>query len=375
MIFARSAAADVRLTRDIVKVDPVSVAGADDSLCAQDGAVFFFILKPAQLLAKLCLAELLRRLHAPAAEHFVGVMVVMMVMVLMLVIVVIVVVMVVALALRIVALLAVLMVMMVMVLMFVIVIVVVMMVALALRIVALLAVLMVVMMVMMLMLVLQLFHLGPQSVLLHCRENLCAVQLRPGGRDQARLRVHALEKLCRLKDLLLACGVGSAHDDEVGAGHLVIEELAEVARIHFCLAGIHNRNLRADLRILDAFHCRRNIRELPHAGGLNQDAVRGIVRDNLLQRLGEVPDQRAADAAGVHLRDLDPRILQESAVDGDVAEFILDQDKLFALVCFLNQFANQCGFSGTEKSGKNVDCCHSVLASINLDAPRGASLF
>ena len=267
-------------------------------------------------------------------------------------------------------------VMMVMVLMLVIVvIIVVMVVALALRIVTLLAVLMVVMMVMVLMLVLQLFHLGPQSVLLHCSENLCTVQLRPGGCDQARLRVHALEELCRLKDLLLSCGIRSAHHNEVRARHLVIEELAEVARIHLCLAGIHNRNLRANLRILDAFHCRRDIRELPHAGGLNQDAVRGIVRDNLFQCLGEVPDQRAADAAGVHLRDLDPCILQESAVNGNVAEFILDQDKLFTLVCFLNQFTDQCGFSGTEKSGKNVDCCHSVLASINLDAPKGASLF
>ena len=237
---------------------------------------------------------------------------------------------------------------------------------------------MVVMMVMFMlvfMLVLQLFHLCPQSVFLHGGENLCAVQLRPGGRDQARVRVHALQDLRGLKDLLFARGVRPAHDNEVRARHLVVKELAEVARVHFGLARVHNRDLRADLRLFHAFHSRRHIRELPHAGGLDQDAVRGIVRDDLLQGLGEIAHQRAADTAGVHLRDLDPRVLQESAVDGDVAEFVFDQDQLFALVCFLNQFPDQCGFSGAEKSGKNVDFCHSVLASIYSDTPRGVSLF
>ena len=251
----------------------------------------------------------------------------------------------------------------------------VMVVAFALRIVAFLAVFMVVMVMMVLMLVLQFFHLSPQAVFLHCGEDLRSVQFRPWCCDQARFRVHALQELCRLKDLLFAGCVRSAHHDEIRAGNLVIEELAEVACIHFCLACVHNRDFRADLRVLDALHRCRDIRELPHAGGLNQDAVRCIFRDNLLQGLGKIPDQCAADAAGIHLCDLDPRVLQESTVNGNVAEFIFDQNQLLALVCFLNQFPNQCGFSGAEKSGKNIDFCHSVLASINQDTPMGVSLY
>ena len=115
-----------------------------------------------------------------------------------------------------------------------------MVVALAFRIVALR---LIVVVMVMLVLMLQCFHLCAQAIFLHGREDLCTVEFRPWGCDQAGFRVHALQEFCRLDNLLLSDGVCPAHHDEVGAGYLVIEELTEITCIHFGLARVNNRNL------------------------------------------------------------------------------------------------------------------------------------
>ena len=144
------------------------------------------------------------------------------------------------------------------------------------------------MMVVMLVLMFHLFHLCPQAVFLHGAENLLSIQLRPGCGDQARLGIHALQKFCRLEDLLLPGCIRTAHDDEISADYLVVEELAEVASIHLCLAGIYYRHFRADPSIFYTFHRGGHVRKLADSRGFNKDSVRSIVRDHLLECLGEV---------------------------------------------------------------------------------------
>lgn len=53
--------------------------------------------------------------------------------------------------------------------------------------------------------------------------------------------------------------------------------------------------------------------------------------------------------------DLDSGFFQESAVDADLSEFVLDKHQLFAAVCFFNQFLYECGLSGSEKAGEYVN--------------------
>ena len=63
---------------------------------------------------------------------------------------------------------------------------------------------------------------------------------------------------------------------------------------------------------------------LADTGGLNDDAVRMELLLYLHKRFAEISDKRAADAAGIHLGNLDAGLLQKAAVDADFTEFVLD---------------------------------------------------
>ena len=99
--------------------------------------------------------------------------------------------------------------------------------------------------------------------------------------------------------------------------------------------------------------------------------MRSGVHD-LLERLGEVADQRAADAAGVHFGDLDTGVLQKAAVNGDLAELVLDEHELLSLVALVDELADKSGLARTEEAGKNVYSCHGKsLHVIYFYWPRG----
>ena len=222
------------------------------------------------------------------------------------------------------------------------------------------------MLVVMMMLVLmgQPFHLRMKPIMLHGFPDLQPGNLAPGGGDQACVVVEALQKLRSCQNLLGGGGVGAAHDDQVGILHLVVEELAEVAHVHPALAGVHHRHLGADLRAFHAGDGPGHVTELAHAGGLNDDPVGSVILHHLFQRLGEVAHQGAADAAGVHLRNLHPGVLQKAAVNGDLAELVLDQHQLFALIGLGNQLADQGRLTGAQKAGKNVYLGHGLFLHV-----------
>ena len=207
---------------------------------------------------------------------------------------------------------------------------------------------------MMLMFMGQPLHLGLQAVLVHGLPDLHSGNLTPGGGDQAGMVVQPLQKLSSCQNLLGRGGVGAAHDDQIRILHLVVEELAEVAHIHPALAGVHHGYLGADLCTLHAGDSLGHVAELAHAGGLNDDPVGSVILHHLFQRFGKVAHQGAADAAGVHLRDLHPGVLQKAAVNGDLAELVLDQHQLLALIGLRDQLADQRGLTGAQKAGKNV---------------------
>ena len=153
---------------------------------------------------------------------------------------------------------------------------------------------------------------------------------------------------------------GAAEDDGTGVLDLVVEELAEVLHIHFALSGVGHGGEAVEngLLHLQALNGPDDVRQLAHAGGLDEDAVGMVLLHHLAQGLSEVAHQAAADAAGVHLGDLDAGVLQKAAVDADLAEFVLDEHQLFALISLLDQLLDERGFAGAQKSGKNIDFCH-----------------
>ena len=159
--------------------------------------------------------------------------------------------------------------------------------------------------------------------------------------------------------------VRAGEDDGVGRFDLVVVELAEVLHIHLALRRIRHSHKVAQLHVVrrDLAHGADDVRQLADARRLDQDTVRRVFGDDLFERAAEIADQRAADAAGVHLRDLDPGLLQKAAVDADLAEFILDQHQLLAVVGFLDHFLDERRLAGAEKTGININFCHAKTPS------------
>ena len=94
---------------------------------------------------------------------------------------------------------------------------------------------------------------------------------------------------------------------------------------------------------------------------------------DLAQGLVKVAHQRAADAAGGHLADLHAGILQETAVDADLAKLVFNEHQLLTLIGLAEHLLDERGLTGAQKTRYNVDFCHkatllfsSAMAEDNL---------
>ena len=243
----------------------------------------------------------------------------------------------------------------------------VMVVAGAVGIVALLAVMM---MVMVLVLVGLMFrpHLLQQFIgqrdLFNGGEDGLAVQLIPRGSDDGGIGVFLPEHGHGGLQLLLRHLLSPGEDDGTGGLDLVVVELTEVLHIDLHLGGVCHGDKAVELHLgnvlYGVLHRHDHVAELAHAGGLNEDAVGVELSLHVLQSLVEVAHQRTADAAGGHLGDLDAGFLQEAAVNVDLAKFVFDQHQLFALVGLRQQLFDECGLTGTQEAGDDVDFCHGI---------------
>ena len=408
----RRAGADIVFFGNIVKVDPAAVVAFDDALGTKNHAVFTGIQMMQSMLHR-SLVKLLVGFYAPGSEDFIS-MVVMMVMIvaaagavfIMLMVMMLMVVMTAA-ALMLLMMVVVLMVvvatatlMLLMVMMMLVVVVaaaalmflmvmmmlMVVMTAAALMLLMMMVMLMVVMaaaalvllmvmvmlmvmvtaaalvfFMMMLMFLLQLCQFSSQSGLtFHGLDQLLAGQLIPGGGNDGRLLVMLTNQGNGCIQLCLRRGIGTGENDGGSGFDLVVVELTEVLHVDLHLAGIADSHgvAQSDLVIGDLFHSGNDIGQLADTGGFDDDPVGVILLDHLRQRLAEVAHQRAADAAGVHLGNVDARILQETTVNADFAEFVLNENQLLALIGFLNHLFDQRGLTCAQKAGVNINFRH-----------------
>ena len=220
---------------------------------------------------------------------------------------------------------------------------------------------MLLMMMVMLMGMLQLCQFLCQSGLAsHSFDQLCAGELIPRGGHHSSLFVVLPDQRNGCIQLVLRNGIGTGEDDGGGGLDLVVIELTEVLHVDLDLARIRNGNgiAQRDILIGDLLHGGNDVGQLAHTGGFDHNAIRGILRNDLRQRLAEIAHKRAADAAGVHLRNVNAGFLQETAVDTNFAELVLDQNQLLTCVGLLDHLLDQRSLTGTEESGINVDRCH-----------------
>ena len=217
-----------------------------------------------------------------------------------------------------------------------------------LMIVAAAAVLVMLMVMMLVVCVLQLFQLCCNSGLaFHGLHQLLTGQLIPGGGDHSSFCIVLAQHGHSLVQLILGNGIGAGQNDRGCGLDLIVIELTEVLGVDLHLASICHRNGIAQFHILHLLHSCNHIRQLAHAGRFDDHPVGMILADYLLQCLAEVAHQAAADAAGVHLGDVNAGFLQETAVDADLAEFIFDQHQLLAAIALGDHFLDQCCLTGT----------------------------
>ncbi len=364
-------------------MNPGAVSSRDNALRSQNDAILAGIQDP-QGIFHVCSLKFLVGLHTPGGKHLVR-MVVMMVMVvaaagavliMAMMLMLLVVVMTVAAVMLVFLVLVVVVTVAAVMLVFLILVVVVTMAAVVLvllvfvvvvTVAAVMLVLLVLVMVVMVMLMgllirqpllLQLCQLRCQrSLALHSLRQLFAGKLVPGSRYDGCLIVVRTDQLHRGIQLGLRNGIRPG-EDNCGCGFdLVVIEFTEILHIDLdltCVTDCH-RIAQSHVLIGDLLHRADHIGQLANAGGLNDDPLGIVLLDNLGQSLSEVTHQRAADAAGVHLRNIDARILEKAAVDADLTEFVFNQDKLLALVGLGDHLFNQRGFTGTQEAGINVN--------------------
>ena len=229
----------------------------------------------------------------------------------------------------------------------------------------------IVMMVMMLMVVMVLvflfhclkeFSLEIDGVLQNLKK-LFTGERRQRRRDDGCLLIDLANQSNRLIDFLLIGDVRAREHNGLCILHLVVEEFAEVLHVELRLLHIDegDRRVARDFKLLlDIRNRTQHIRELADAGGLDNHAIRCILAQNFLQGSRKIADQRAANAAGVHLTNLNAGILQKSAVNADFAELVFNQHDLLSGESLREQFFNKCGLSRTEKAGNNIylGLCH-----------------
>ncbi len=197
--------------------------------------------------------------------------------------------------------------------------------------------------------------------------------------NDRRLLVMLTNQGNRLINFLLRCLVCTCQNDGSRILNLVDKELTEILKINSCLCRIHHRHGASQLHVRNL--CRRlfdgthHIIKLADAGRLDQDALWLIVLHHLLQRGIEIPYQRAANAARIHLTNLNTSFLQKAAVDADFTELIFNQNNLCACQCIRNQLTDECCLAGTKKPGNNIHLRHRLSSLPPLAALKCRTFF
>ena len=387
----------VHLTGDKVKVDPAAILSRQDALCAKNHAIGAQIQFFQRIMHKVH-GKLLVGLSAPGSKDLVGMMMVMvmimalaaasavlvvglvmvvlvimmfMVVIVVMVMIVIMMIMIVVVAAAI-AMLVMIVVMMMLVIMVVMVVLMIVIMAAAGAVLVMIVVMMR-MVVLVVMMVLYCLHLCNDlcdgGAAFHSFLQLLTGQLAPGSGDDGGIGVVFLQHCYSGVQFLLGHRVSAGKNDAGSGFHLVVIELTEVLHVDLYLVGIHDRHGTAKLYILtgDLLHSADHIGQLANTGGLNDDTVGVVFVDDLRQRTAKVTHQAAADAAGVHLGNVDACLLQEAAVNADLTKLIFDENQLFALIAFGDHLLDQGGFAGTQEAGIDVNSGHILHLSLQLE--------
>ena len=209
--------------------------------------------------------------------------------------------------------------------------------------------------------------LGQGVAALHGGDDLGPGELVPGCGENGGLGVLGAQQIDGGVQLALVHALGAGEENGGGVFHLVVEELAEVLHVDPGLGGVHHGDEAVELKLrgllLHPLHGGDHVGQFSYAGGLDDDAVGGVVLQHLFQGGAEVAHQGAADAAGVHLGDLHSGVLQEAAVNADLAELVLDEHVFLSLEGLAEELLDEGGLAGSQEAGDDVNLGHGIVIS------------
>src|SRR5712664_3592128 len=175
-----------------------------------------------------------------------------------------------------------------------------------------------------------------------------------------RARIHALQPFREILNISFRNQIGLRHQDAVRESHLLLR-LVELVELLRRVLGVHVGDDRVEqVVVADLLVGEEGLRQragVGHAGGRDHHAVeleRALVA--LLLEAAEDADQvaahRAADAAVVHLDDLLVALLDQRAVDPDLADLVLDHRDAPAVV-LPEDAVEQRGLAAAEEAGED----------------------
>ena len=241
---------------------------------------------------------------------------------------------------------------------------------------ATLAIVMMLVMMMLVMLVMMVSAFGTNVLLrklfhllinrrpsLHRFKQVSARKLRDRRCDRECVGVMLSHKLKRLSELCLGGLVCVAENYTARVLYLVVKELAEVLHIHLALVCVHYDGKAVELNILSSRFLYRadNVAELTDSRRLDKNSRGLIFLNYLLERFAEIPNERATDTARIHLGDIYSRVLEKSAVNTYLAEFVLDKHHLLTRVRLAYQLIYKRGLSRTEKARNYIYFSHFIF--------------
>ncbi len=183
--------------------------------------------------------------------------------------------------------------------------------------------------------------------MLHCGENLFSVKLVPGRGDCRCTYIASAHESDSGFEPVRVAYVGVAENYTARGLYLIVKELAEVFHIHFAFSRVDYRGVSVYNAVVQAraFDRADNVGKLADARRLYQDTVGAVFRVHLFQSFRKVADERTADTARIEFVYLNARVLQKSAVDAYLSEFVFYQYEFFACVSFLYKFFDKRGFA------------------------------
>ena len=166
---------------------------------------------------------------------------------------------------------------------------------------------MVMMMVVMLMGLLQKFAGKICFLIFHNSFDLLRLQLFHRCSNDISILIEAADQLNGFLNFLLICHIGAAQNNSTRISNLIREKFSEISQVHFAFFHIRHCGITVELDLTFIFHVLHSldhIGQLSYTGGFNNDAVRMVFLHHLHQRCTKITYQGTADAAGIHLADL-----------------------------------------------------------------------